>query len=212
VKFQALAALFCVGSVYGGLITTAPVGGTTTPFDTGGTCGGAGTATDAGFSITANGASCFPYSDSFGFNDNGTWNGLGLVGDNSGSTLLTINLGGLYSSVGGFMDYAVIDGDLVGPSDPTITALAEDGTTVLYSYDLFTDAPIDTGGADNAGAFRGITSTSANIAYLQFGGSFLAMDDITLGGAIGTPEPAAFLLTGIGIAALGIRRRAKRSS
>jgi hypothetical protein len=179
------------------LITSAPAGGTTTTFDSGSTCSSAASGTDAGFSISANGPTCFPYSSTYGFANNGTWNGLPLIGDDSGSTSILINLGGLFSSVGGFVNYATNAGSPYGPVDPTISAIALDGVTVLESYDLSVSDPISTTGT-NQGAFVGISRAAGDIAFFEISGSFIAMDNISL--ATAAPEPATLVLLPIGLA------------
>ena len=191
------------------LLTVKPSGGTTTTFAAGSTCSGfASSGTDAGFAISTNGPSCFPYNANFGFSSNGSWSGFGLIGDNSGTTSLTINLGGTYSSVGGFMDYAVTSSGPFG-NHPTISALASDGTTVLESYDLFISAPINTPGQTNAGAFRGISRNTADIAYFRIGGSYIAEHDITLSAV---PEPTGIVLLATILAAVGWKLRKNRET
>ncbi|MBL8173047.1 MAG: PEP-CTERM sorting domain-containing protein [Bryobacterales bacterium] len=194
---------------HAGLITSSPGGTTTTfpggPFNPG--CGGASSAVVAGFSITSGGNWCHDYSDGWGFLANGFWGtGFGLVGDNNSGGPITINLGGLYSVVGGFMNYAPELGTAV------ITALAADGITVLESYDLVSAAPISTPSSSNAGAFRGIQRGSADIRYLRFGGSAMAMHDITLdGGVSGVPEPSTLSMLGAAaLATVLVRRRSAR--
>jgi hypothetical protein len=129
-----------------------------------------------------------------------------MVGENSGGTTIRIDLGGLHSSVGGFMNYAP------GHGVPVIAALAADGSTVLESYDLSSAAPISTPGGVDAGAFRGIVRGSADIRYFQFSGSYSAIHDITLDGvASSVPEPATIFLSTFALAGLAfVRRRAGR--
>jgi hypothetical protein len=146
--------------------------------------------------------------------DNGSWNNFAWVGGYcfSGGCTATIDLGGLYASVGGFMNYVASDGSPSGPGDPVITALAADGVTVIESYDLATSASISTPGGLNAGAFRGISSSSSDIAYLELSGSYLIMHDITLNNTLNSiPEPATFGLAGLVLAAIGLFRRKLRS-
>jgi hypothetical protein len=201
-------------SVQGGaLITSAPAGSTTTVFGTGPTCA---TGVDAGFAVT--GQACANYSRFFGFGENGFWNdppsGFGLVGGSNPSGSFTINLGGLYSSVGGFMNYAVEPGssgsDSIPAGDPTLIALAANGTTVLDTFDLVTSDPINTPAGTNAGAFVGIQDSTNDIAYLEFSNDDIAIHSITLGttSSSSAPEPSAFLLLGSGLALLAAGRRA----
>jgi len=164
----------------------------------------------AGFQVSASGGSaCYPYSDSFGLQVNGTWDN-GLIGDGSGGTTLTVDLGGLYSWVGGFVDYEIkFEGNPPDALPPVMAAIAADGVTVLESYDLSVFAPILTPGGYNEGAFRGIDYGSAEIRYLEFGGSHTLMHSITLGGS-NVAEPATILLAGSALAAFGLgllRRR-----
>jgi hypothetical protein len=200
-----LTALLIPCSVQAGLVTSVG-GGTTTTFGGGPDCfSGPSSGSVAGFAISADNDACYNYSDGWGLSGNGSWS-MSLIGDNSGSTIITIDLGGLYFSAGGFMNYAPDYGT------PVIAALAADGVTVLESYDLSLLAPIDTPGATDEGAFRGISRGSADIRYLQIGGSYTAMHDITLnGGTSGVPEPASVFLAGFALAGLAcVRRRAVR--
>lgn len=189
---------------HAGLVTSAS-GGTTTAFPGGSGCYLASAAVVGGFSMSSTGDWCHDFSGGFSLGGNGTWTGFGLVSDNRGSSLITIDLGALYSSAGGFVNYAP------GLGTPFITALAADGTTVLETYDLSTAAPISTPGGVNAGAFRGIQRGSSDIRYLRFGGSFMAMHDITLDSASGVPEPSTFSMLGVTALAIGIARRRSRA-
>jgi hypothetical protein len=184
------------------LLTSAPVGGSTTTLAGGGSCfSGPSAGVVSGFSLTATNDACYNYSGGWGLDSNGNW-GMSLIGDNSGSTLFTIDLGGLFGAVGGFLNYAP------GYGTPVITALAADGVTVLESYDLSVSAPISTPSGFDQGAFRGISRPTAEIAYLQFGGSYTALHDLTLVEGSTVPEPATtfLVLAGSALAFLGKRR------
>lgn len=152
--------------------------------------------------MTSTGNWVHDFDGGFALDVNGGWGGSGMIGVNAGIGSITIDLGGLFSAVGGFINYAP------GYGTPTIAALAADGSTVLESWDLSVFGPIATPGGINAGAFRGIQRGSADIAFFRISDSFIVMYDITLDGNVpSVPEPTSFLLLGGGLAALVLRRR-----
>lgn len=186
-------ALLVPGIGRAALITDAPSGGVVTTFPGGsGIFSGSGTDTVAGFPIAWTGDVVFDYSDGFGMGTNGDWEWSMIGIDSSSDSSITINLGGLYSAVGGFMNYSP-----GGEFSPTISAIAADGTTILESYMLDLDAPISTPGETNGGAFRGIERAQGDIAYFRIENSYLGMHDITLLGGTPSevPEPSTLMLT-----------------
>lgn len=144
---------------------------------------------------------------SYGLSTNGFFGGDAVyIGVDSGTGYAQLVLsGGPVSQIGFFMNYAPDTGNA-----PTIEALDSAGN-VFASYDLSALAPISTPGGFNEFAFRGISSDSANIYGLRFGGSYI----LVTGTADGTlpnpsvPEPAswAMMIAGFGLAGGLIRRR-----
>ena len=211
--------LLIVGVVFGltsqlsaSLITTVPVGVTTTfPVGSGDGCVGESTAIVAGFSIHGSGPWCHERSVFFNFDTNGNWTDFGLVAVNTSTaatSTVTINLGGLFGTVGGFMNYCPsADPDCQGV--PLIEALALDGLTVLESYNLAVSAPISTPSGQNEGAFRGISRVSPDIAFFRISGNWIAMHDITLADSA-VPEPATGLLAFTALTAIGLMRRRRK--
>jgi hypothetical protein len=184
------------------LLTSDPNTGTTTTFtDTGVNAFGAGPASLDGFQVTGN-PTVFSGNGTYGLGGNGIWN-QSWIATNDPDGSITFNLGGAYSLVGGLMNYGP-----GGGNDATITALGLDGVTVIGTYDLVTMAAINTPGAINGDAFRGIESSSADIGFLELSGDFIIDHSLEVGGASPVPEPSSLLLIGTGLlGAVGVVRR-----
>jgi hypothetical protein len=188
-----------------GLITTIPIGATTTTFTVTGFTANLTGATVNGFTVT--GMNFQDGNATFSLGSNGDWSSQGNFSYLSAGPFPTnffrIDLGALYSTAGGFFNYA--PGAFPG-SDSTLTAIAADGTTVLETDDLVTSAPISTPGAHDAGAFRGITRDTPTIRFLQVSGPFTIEHTITAVSPSGptVPEPSTFLLVLLPLAGLGL--------
>jgi len=199
-----LGAFLCFASFsLAGLITSDPGTGVTTTFTTTGNqgFGDPGPVVLNGFTVT--GSPQVTYGNvNYGLGANGSWSSFSWVATNNGSGSITFNLGGSFGLVGAFLNYAPNNG-----SDATIEALAANGTTVLESYDLVTLAPISTPGGVNAGAFRGISRVTNDIAFLRLSGDFILTHTLEIGSAAGVPEPGTFGLAAMALLSVVLVRR-----
>ncbi len=111
------------------------------------------------------------------------------------------------SEIGFFMNYAPGFG-----ADATIEALDSSGNP-FASYDIATLAPISTPGGFNEFDFRGISSDSADIYGLRFGGNYILLTGTANGAPPAVPEPAswALMLTGFGLVGFVLRSRRQQN-
>ena len=157
------------------------------------------------------------YTCSYSLVDNGDWfgddgNRDGFVGLNSQSGAMTFTFDTPVAGVGGFVNYSVFNGSPDGDT-PTLS-IFDGGGTLLETFDLFNDAPIDTPAQSNAGAFRGFSRAQADIASFELSGAFIVLDDLTFTDEVASsviPVPAALplMLSAMGGLALIARRRAR---
>lgn len=134
----------------------------------------------------------------YGFGGNGTnTDYMVATNDGSNSYSLLFNLGGLYGWAGGLFNYAP------GYGKPLLEALANDGSTILESYDLSLTAPITSQGF----SFRGIHRSEDDIAFLRISGAYIGSHAIMAGDAANVPEPTTIALLVSGLLGFGYTRR-----
>lgn len=138
----------------------------------------------------------------WGLLSNGTWGG-GMtyisVNDARPGSLIFQFLSGPVSGVGGFMNHVPNYGTAL------IISAYDSSHTLLEQYNVTTLAAIVTPGGYNAGAFRGIGRSSADISFFEIYGYVPVFDDLTFTSAP-VPIPSALLLFGPGLAGLAVIR------
>lgn len=158
-----------------------------------------------GFSVqyTATNAQSLIGFDVYHLIDNGDWQGIYYGATNMESSVVRFTFATAVSSVGAIINYAP------GFGTPTIRAL-DASNNVIATFGLIGPASISTTGL-NAGAFRGISSTSANISSFEISGSYIATQNLSASGLTTVPEPSTIALVGAGLLGIVVlRRRARR--
>lgn len=154
---------------------------------------------------STNSNSVYKYQGGYGLSGNGSWGTGrdGYVGTNGDSPTITFTFDQAVGAVGGFVNYAT--GWSVSPT----LRVYDINDNLLETFNIGANAPILTPGATDAGAFRGILRDIADIRKLTISGSFIVLDDLTIGDAALEPVPLPaglpLLLGALGV--LGIVRR-----
>lgn len=151
---------------------------------------------------STNPGSVINYSGGYGFNSNGSWN-LTMAGLNSGSGFMDFTfIDGPVSAVGGFLNWAPGTNN---PNEMYIAALDGAGN-VLETYGL----NFSTGGGTNTGSDYFIKRSTADIATLRLGDSYVGIANFTFDDAPGMAAvPGPLPLFGVA-AAFGYSRKLRK--
>ena len=111
----------------------------------------------------------------YGLETNGEWNAGrdGYIGSNPPPSTMRIDFNdNPVCAVGGFVNY-------IGNAGLVMLIAYDSSNTVLESFDLLSDAPINTPELSiNDGAFRGFVRATNDIAAIEFGTAFDVLDDL----------------------------------
>ena len=149
--------------------------------------------------------------DGWGLGDNGDWDApMTYVSSNldGGPGLRFAFNDGPVSEVGAFMNYYPDDGA------PLVIVARDAGNAILESYDVSALADISTPSGSNAGAFRGISRPTADIAYFEVVRENPTVDELTYSSAAAPLSPTNAIPTmsvyGLMLSALGLVLLASR--
>ena len=141
--------------------------------------------TPVGLDIQANGTpntGLYTNFDGWGLGDNGTWgSGMTYISANDARPgALTFHfISGPVAEVGAFMNYV--------PGTDLFIRAYDASLTLLEEYNVTTLADIVTPSGTNAGGFRGISRSTADISYFEVYGEVPVVDDLTFSAASVTP-------------------------
>lgn len=157
---------------------------------------------------STNPGSVINYSGGYGFASNGFWNLLTMAGLNSGSGFMDFTfIDGPVSAVGGFLNWApgTNNPGTNNPNEMYIAALDGAGN-VLETYGL----NFSTGGGTNTGSDYFIKRSTADIATLRLGDSFVGIANFTFDDAPGMAAvPGPLPVFGVA-AAFGYSRKLRK--
>lgn len=141
----------------------------------------------------------------FGLRTNGYWDWdmVGYVALNTSQSYMTITFDHPVSAVGGFVNYAPLEG--FGPK-PTIEALDGSGQ-ILERFTMDVQTP----GERNAGQFMGFIRENADIHQFRYVARYGVLDDLRFSNDLIPTPGAGFLLGLCGLALMGRRPSRRRT-
>ena len=142
-------------------------------------------------------SSVYGYTGTYGFQSNGIWEGLSMIGTNNQTGTMRIDFDTSVAGVGAFLNWSRFDGD------PATISIYDTADTLLELFTL-TFGPL---GGINNGEFHGFLRNMTDIASIRFTGSYIGAADLAVLAYNSVPEPGTVALFGIGLMGMGLARR-----
>lgn len=186
----------------GALVFSLP-GSSAYPFDTIGYFGSGPQTVAPGVTWTStSGSSVFGFTGTYGFNGNGGWGGLSMIGLNSPNGSMSLSFDAPVTGVGAFINYAT------GAGVPNISIYDTTNTLIeSFTPTFLTD------GSTNSGQFLGFLLGTASISRLEFSNAYIGAANLEILGdptISAVPEPGSIMALG-GLLAGGLMIRQRKS-
>lgn len=137
------------------------------------------------------------YTSGYGFNTNGSWNGISMIGLDRASGYFTIDFAAPISAFLGELNWA--------------TGTGGDASIEIYGLSgLLESLTLESNGVNAvAPGFRGFSRATNDITSVRFNNEYIGVRNISTLSAAAVPEPATWLMMILGFAAIGgtMRRR-----
>ena len=148
--------------------------------------------------------SVYGWTGGYGFQSNGSWNGLSMIGTNNGTGTMRIDFSTAVAGVGAFVNWSRFsDGRPDG--DPAIISIYNAADTLLETFTL-TFGPL---GGTNNGEFHGFLRNTADIASIRFDGAYIGAANLQVVAGKSVPAPGTLARGALGLVAMGALRRRK---